>query len=133
MITKFKLFESEEGYIDNVYYFLPYGKKYTERENSFVSAAINKINISPSTKKEIIDFLSGQDFKNFFICFGFTLNFQNGWNLKLNNSEKDIEWNKKFISAASPWSKLEYGGEMNYYYTEDVVVSTPQAQCNHSL
>ena len=22
---------------------------------------------------------------------------------------------------------------MNYYYTKDVVVSTPQAQCNHSL
>jgi hypothetical protein len=23
--------------------------------------------------------------------------------------------------------------KMNYHYTKDVVVSTPQAQCNHSL
>jgi hypothetical protein len=111
MITRFKLFENED-FIDNVYYFIPYGKKYTERENILVSAAINKINIDPSTKKQIIDFLSGQDFINFFICFGFTLNFKDGWNLKLNNSEKDIQWNKNFIRDAPPWSTLKYGGEI---------------------
>ena len=46
----------------------------------------------------------------------------------------NIDQASKFLNVSkTSLRRWEKEGKMNYHYTKDVVVSTSQAQCNHSL